>query len=34
MVGVGALGCELLKMFSLMGLSIDKEGCFTTTDDD
>jgi ubiquitin-activating enzyme E1 len=34
MVGAGALGCEYLKMFSLMGVSCSKEGFLHVTDDD
>lgn len=34
MVGSGALGCEYLKIFSMIGLSCDKEGKFTVVDDD
>lgn len=34
MIGAGALGCELLKMSALMGLSVDKAGQFTVTDND
>jgi ubiquitin-activating enzyme E1 len=32
-IGAGALGCEFIKMFSLMGLSSQK-GRMTVTDDD
>ena len=34
MVGAGALGCEFLKLFALMGISSDKSGQFSVTDDD
>jgi ubiquitin-activating enzyme E1 len=34
MVGAGALGCEYLKLFALMGLGCDKSGKITVTDDD
>lgn len=34
MVGAGALGCEYLKMFALLGLGSGKNGQFTVTDDD
>ena len=34
MVGTGALGCEYIKMFALMGLGCSKDGCLYTTDDD
>ncbi len=34
LVGAGALGCEYLKMFSLMGMSSSKTGKFVVTDDD
>jgi len=36
MIGAGALGCELLKLFSLMGISTDKnkKSNVTVTDDD
>ncbi|MCB0368834.1 MAG: ThiF family adenylyltransferase [Bdellovibrionales bacterium] len=32
-IGAGALGCEFIKMFALMGLST-KDGKLTVTDDD
>lgn len=34
MVGAGALGCEYLKLFSIMGISCNPEGQFIVTDDD
>lgn len=34
MVGAGALGCEYLKMFSMIGLCSTKESLFTVVDDD
>ena len=34
MVGCGALGCELFKNFSMMGISCGKDGKVTVTDDD
>lgn len=34
MVGAGALGCEYLKMFALMGVATTGNGKFTVTDDD
>jgi ubiquitin-activating enzyme E1 len=34
LVGAGALGCEFLKMLSLMGVSCGKEGKLFCTDDD
>lgn len=34
MVGAGALECEYLKMFALMGLSSGNSGQFYVTDDD
>ncbi|CAM8967912.1 unnamed protein product [Rhodiola kirilowii] len=34
MVGSGALGCELLKNFALMGISCSDKGKLTVTDDD
>jgi len=34
MVGAGALGCEYLKMFALLGMGTDKAGKVTVTDDD
>ncbi len=35
MIGAGALGCEFLKMFSLMGMSQkDSKGSLVVTDDD
>jgi len=33
-VGAGALGCELLKAFALMGLACSEEGLVTVTDND
>ena len=34
LVGAGALGCEFLKNFALMGVSCDGKGGLTVTDDD
>lgn len=34
MIGAGALGCEYLKMFALMGLGTADQGKLTVTDDD
>ncbi|KAM3134633.1 hypothetical protein pb186bvf_013275 [Paramecium bursaria] len=34
MVGAGALGCEYIKMFSLIGLGSGPEGLVSVTDDD
>ena len=34
LVGAGALGCEYLKMFALMGMAADPKGLVTVTDDD
>ena len=34
MVGAGALGCEYLKMFALMGMGSASNGKFSVTDDD
>ena len=34
MVGCGALGCELLKNFAMMGLASGPEGRIVVTDDD
>lgn len=34
MVGAGALGCEFIKMFALMGLGVGPKGMMTVTDDD
>ena len=34
MVGVGAIGCEYLKNFAMMGISSDKNGTLTITDFD
>lgn len=34
MVGAGALGCEFIKMLSLLGVSCQKPGLLTVTDDD
>jgi ubiquitin-activating enzyme E1 len=33
-VGAGALGCEYIKMFALMGLGSGKGGNIWVTDDD
>ena len=33
-IGAGALGCEFIKMFALMGLSTKENGKLTVTDDD
>jgi ubiquitin-activating enzyme E1 len=35
MIGAGALGCEFLKMFALLGMGLkSKEGGVIVTDDD
>jgi len=34
MVGAGALGCEFLKNFALMGVCCSRKGKLTITDDD
>jgi hypothetical protein len=34
LVGAGALGCELIKNFALMGIACDPAGSVTLTDDD
>ena len=34
MVGAGALGCEYIKMFALMGCGSKESGLVTVTDDD
>ena len=34
MIGAGALGCEYVKAFSLMGLGCSAEGKVTVTDND
>lgn len=34
MVGAGALGCEYIKMFSLIGLGAGPDGQVNVTDDD
>jgi len=34
MIGAGALGCEFLKGFALMGLGCGPSGKVTVTDDD
>lgn len=34
LVGAGALGCEFLKNFALMGVGCNSGGCVTVTDDD
>lgn len=34
MVGAGALGCELVKAFALMGIGCHEEGKVSVTDND
>lgn len=34
MIGAGALGCEYVKAFALMGLGCSSEGHVTVTDND
>lgn len=34
LVGAGALGCEFLKNFAMMGISTGPHGLLTITDDD
>jgi ubiquitin-activating enzyme E1 len=34
MIGAGALGCEFIKMFSLMGFATNTKGNLIVTDDD
>merc|ERR1711871_83275 len=34
MVGAGALGCELIKAFALMGIGCSQEGLVSVTDND
>lgn len=34
LVGAGALGCEFIKNFAMMGLGIGAQGQVTITDDD
>lgn len=34
MVGAGALGCEYIKAFALMGIGCSNEGFVCVTDDD
>lgn len=34
MIGAGALGCELMKTFALIGLACSKEGSIVCTDND
>jgi len=34
MVGAGALGCEFVKAFSMLGLACGPEGLITCTDND
>ena len=34
MIGAGALGCEFIKEFALMGLCVDKDAQCTVTDND
>ena len=34
LVGAGALGCEFLKDFAMMGVSVGPQGLTTITDDD
>ena len=34
LVGAGALGCEFLKNFAMMGVAASQQGRLTVTDDD
>lgn len=34
LIGAGALGCEFIKMFALMGVSTSGKGRIACTDDD
>jgi len=34
MVGAGAIGCELLKNFTMLGLGSKNNGCIVLTDPD
>ena len=34
LIGAGALGCEFIKMFALMGVSTEGSGKVSVTDDD
>jgi len=34
MVGAGAIGCELLKNYAMLGLGTQNSGCITLTDPD
>jgi len=34
MIGVGAIGCELLKNYSMLGVGSGKDGLLTITDPD
>ena len=34
MIGAGAIGCELLKNFAMLGLGTGKDGLITLTDPD
>ncbi len=34
MVGAGALGCELIKAFAVMGVGCSKDGAVFVTDND
>jgi ubiquitin-activating enzyme E1 len=34
MVGAGALGCELIKAFAMMGVGCGQTGLVSTTDND
>jgi ubiquitin-activating enzyme E1 len=34
LIGAGALGCEYLKMFALMGVATGSKGVVQCTDDD
>lgn len=34
LVGAGALGCEFIKNFAMMGVATDNAGLITLTDDD
>ena len=34
MVGAGAIGCELLKNYAILGVGTGEHGCITVTDPD
>ena len=34
MIGAGAVGCELLKNYAMLGVGVAADGCITVTDPD